>query len=179
MFDIKLVKRYRKKLGLTQYGLAKAAGVSQSLIAKLESGRIDPSYSTVTKIELVLTQFKQSSESQAKDIMTKKFHFVKPNDKVSKAISLMQRHEISQLPVLKNNQVIGLITEASILSKKQNPAITAVSDCMEAPPPIVSEKTSASVLSALLKQFSLVLVVKNTKPVGVVTKADLLAELVK
>ena len=38
------ISKIRKQLGLTQIQLANLAGVSQSLIAKLESGRIDPSY---------------------------------------------------------------------------------------------------------------------------------------
>jgi predicted transcriptional regulator len=41
-------------LGLTQGQLAKIAGVSQSFIAKIESGKIDPSYSKVKTIFDVL-----------------------------------------------------------------------------------------------------------------------------
>ena len=36
------LKKLRKKLGLTQNQLAKRANVSQSLIAKIESNKIDP-----------------------------------------------------------------------------------------------------------------------------------------
>ncbi|MBI2575829.1 helix-turn-helix domain-containing protein, partial [Candidatus Woesearchaeota archaeon] len=39
------IKTLRKKLGLTQSGFAGQVGVSQSLVAKIEAGRIDPSYS--------------------------------------------------------------------------------------------------------------------------------------
>jgi len=44
-FEINEVKDIRKRLGLTQLELAKRANVSQSLIAKIEAGRIDPRYS--------------------------------------------------------------------------------------------------------------------------------------
>jgi DNA-binding transcriptional regulator YiaG len=40
--DPKQLKKIRVQLGITQSELAKAAGVSQSLIAKLESGLVDP-----------------------------------------------------------------------------------------------------------------------------------------
>ena len=49
-YELSEVKVIRKKLGLTQGELAKAAGVSQSLIAKIESTKIDPTYSKVKLI---------------------------------------------------------------------------------------------------------------------------------
>ena len=49
-FDVKSIGSLRRKLNLTQKQLAKLSGVSQSLIAKIESNRIDPSYSKVVSI---------------------------------------------------------------------------------------------------------------------------------
>ena len=40
--ELREIKELRKKFGLTQTDLAELAGVSQSLIAKLESNMIDP-----------------------------------------------------------------------------------------------------------------------------------------
>ncbi|MEM2547192.1 MAG: helix-turn-helix domain-containing protein, partial [Candidatus Bathyarchaeia archaeon] len=48
------IAKRRKLLGLTQKQLAKIAGVSQSFVAKVESGKIDPSYSKVKAIFDVL-----------------------------------------------------------------------------------------------------------------------------
>ena len=42
------IEKRRKILGLSQKELAKMVGVSQSMIAKIETGRINPSY-TKTK----------------------------------------------------------------------------------------------------------------------------------
>ncbi len=47
---IEEIANKRRLLGLKQAQLAKAAGVSQSLIAKLESGKIDSSYMKVKTI---------------------------------------------------------------------------------------------------------------------------------
>jgi predicted transcriptional regulator len=41
------IAKKRRRLGLKQAELAKLSGVSQSLVAKLESGRIDSSYTKV------------------------------------------------------------------------------------------------------------------------------------
>ena len=48
--DLDKIRQMRKRLNLSQRELAGMAGVSQSLIAKIERGTIDPSYSNVRKI---------------------------------------------------------------------------------------------------------------------------------
>ena len=50
MDDLSELRILRKKIGLTQSELAKQASVSQSLIAKIESKKIDPSYTNAKKI---------------------------------------------------------------------------------------------------------------------------------
>ncbi|MCD4809259.1 MAG: helix-turn-helix domain-containing protein, partial [Methanosarcinales archaeon] len=44
------IKKRRVGLNLTQNELAKLAGVSQPLIARIEAGDVDPRLSTLTKI---------------------------------------------------------------------------------------------------------------------------------
>ncbi len=48
--ELSEIKHLRKKFGLTQSQLAKLSGVSQSLIAKIEADRIDPTFSKAQKI---------------------------------------------------------------------------------------------------------------------------------
>jgi len=48
--ELSEIKRLRQKVGLSQTALAKKAGVSQAHIAKIESGKVDPRFSTVEKI---------------------------------------------------------------------------------------------------------------------------------
>ena len=55
VFDLGQLKKIRKYIGLTQREFAKIAGISQSMIAKIESGKIDPTYSYVKKIEDALS----------------------------------------------------------------------------------------------------------------------------
>ena len=45
-----LILLWRRRLGMTQYQLAYQSGVAQSYISDLESGSIDPRWSTVYKI---------------------------------------------------------------------------------------------------------------------------------
>ena len=70
--EIAEIKVLRKRHNLTQSQLAKLAGVSQSLIAKLESGMIDPSYTNFRKIYDVLTGLKEEREAKAEEVMSKR-----------------------------------------------------------------------------------------------------------
>ena len=78
---LKTIIRRRKVLDLTQAKLAKLAGVSQSLIAKVESGKIDPSYSKVMKILETLDRIEKEEQVKAKDIMTKDVFWAKNDDR--------------------------------------------------------------------------------------------------
>ena len=100
------IKKIRKRLGLTQSELAKLAGVSQSLIAKLESRRIDPSFTKVRKILDVLESLNKRSEPRISDIMTRKIVFCKSDDMIKAVVEKMKKQNISQLPVFEKDQAV-------------------------------------------------------------------------
>jgi len=58
------LKKMRLELSLTQHDLATRAGVSQPLIARIESGDVDPRLSTLRKIFNALMQQKRKSECE-------------------------------------------------------------------------------------------------------------------
>ncbi|MBI4141216.1 CBS domain-containing protein [Candidatus Woesearchaeota archaeon] len=179
MFDIRRLKDIRKKLGITQQAFAKRANVSQSLIAKIEAGAIDPSYSNVLKLEQTVNDLTNIKEPSAQDVMNPKIIFVKPDDKVSDVIKVMRKNSISQVIVEEENKIVGLITEGSLLEKDLSKLQQLrAKDVMLDPPPVVANKTKLSVLSAILTQYPLVVIQKESKFVGVATKSDLLNHLV-
>jgi len=110
-------QKRRKLLKLSQYQLAKQAGVSQSLIAKMESKKIEPSYNKVQMIDQALEAEEQKHKTsiRAKDVYTNKIAKVNTSDLLLKAIKIMQTNGFSQLPVYHNNRVVGSITEHTIL----------------------------------------------------------------
>ena len=57
-FEIEEIRRRRKKLGITQKKLAELVGVSQPLIARIESGDVDPKFSLIKRIFDVLGRLK-------------------------------------------------------------------------------------------------------------------------
>lgn len=173
------IKTRRKKTGLSQTQLAQESGVSQSLIAKIESGKIEPSYLAAKKIFEVLDKFESKASLKASDIMNKKITAVEKNDKISKAVKLMKQNDLSQLPVFSGKYAVGSISEKSILNKTIKVGVEVVSqllvgDVMEDPFPTVSESTPLDVLLAILQHSQAVIVTKKESAVGIVTKSDLL-----
>ena len=176
------IKIARLKFGLTQTQLARNAGVSQSLIAKLEGGKIDASYSHVKKIFDCLEARESEGHSvlTARDVMNRKIFLVSANDSANKVIGLMRRHGFSQLPVFEHNHPIGSISEKSIIDRisegfdSRKLQTLKCRELMEESFPIVSESTPLPAVSELLKHHFAVLVRRGEKIVGIITKADLL-----
>ena len=175
VFDITNLKKIRKQLNITQHEFAKKAGISQSMVAKIESGKLDPTYSYVKKIEQAIELLTKIEEVEAKDIMNKKVISVDKNEKVKSIISLLTKYDISQVPVLDNNTVIGLITESNLLENKD--INKKASEIMGESPPIVAKSTKISVIASLLRFYPIVLVKESGKLIGVITKADILKNL--
>ena len=178
-YELEEIKKIRKKLGLTQTELANRAGVSQSLIAKIEAGRIDPTYTKTKKIFAALSDLEKKEEIKAEQLMTAKIIGVAPSDSTKEAIEKMKKFQISQLPVTENHKLIGLVSESTILDAMLNSKGNHVKDIMQEAPPIVSKSTSIHVVSSLLKHFPMVVVSEEGKLAGIITKSDLLGKMYK
>ncbi len=178
-YELEEVKKIRKKIGLTQTELANRAGVSQSLIAKIESNRIDPTYTKTKKIFAALSDLEKKEEITAGQLMQNKIIDISPSTSIKEAIGRMKKHEISQLPVIENHKLMGLVSESTLLDAMLNSKATQVKEIMQDAPPIVSKATSIQVVSGLLRHFPLVLVSEEGKLIGLITKSDLLVELYK
>ncbi len=181
--SLKEIARKRRILGLTQKKLAEVAGVSQSLIAKLESGKTDPSYTKVKAIIDVLNQLEMKMEVHVREIAQSEVVGVQKSDMVSKAVRLMMEHGYSQLPVFDGEHAVGSISEKTILSQVSagkdldQISMLSVEEVMNEAFPQVGEDAPLSLISGLLQVYPAVLVSKKGKVVGIVTKADLLKML--
>jgi len=180
MFDIDELKRVRKKLNLTQKQLAKQAGVSQSLIAKIESGKIDPAYSKAKQIMDTLGSI-QNEEERAIDLINRSIISITANDSIKKAIAKMKKYGISQMPVIDTKQAVGLVSEAILLNcliEGESPD-KDVGSVMQDAPPTLTENASQDLVTHMLKEYPIVLISKKGKLVGHITKSDLLQKAFK
>jgi len=176
------IKKYRKKLGITQTELAKKAKISQSLIARVETGTVDPRYSKIESIFKALKELKKE-EIKVGEIMSTGVVRVNTADPISKAIELMEEHNVSQLPVFRKKKVVGSISDEIILKQitkgidiKDMPS-RKVKDFMEDSFPSVNESTPLSTVSKLLENNNAVLIIQKGKIRGIVTNADMLKVL--
>lgn len=178
--EINEIKILRKRHSLTQSQLAKLAGVSQSLIAKLEAGMIDPSYGNFRKLHDVLTGLGEKEELKAGDVASKSIISVSKNSSLSEAVRKMKHYSISQLPVMERGSVVGLIAETNVIESMhegKDVKKLRIADIMGEAPPLVPLKTPLKIVTELLRVSPLVVVADKGKVKGVVTKADVLSKL--
>ncbi|MFH0881177.1 MAG: pyridoxal-phosphate dependent enzyme, partial [Lentisphaerota bacterium] len=104
---------------------------------------------------------------------------VQPRDKLVHAITTMQVYNISQLPVIDNNQVVGSFSESSIMKllydglDVNNQEISAV---MGKPLPMLDASTDVSeAYRILLGGIPGIVVTQEGRVVGFITRADLIA----
>lgn len=167
-----ILRKMRLEAGLTQSQLAKLVGVSQAHIAKIEGEKVDPRLSTVNKILEVLTSKKRKT---CEEIMTRDVIVTSPKEKIKKVSEIMIKHAISQLPVIENGRVIGMVTEEGIVKNlSSNISEKTVENIMEPPLPSVSENTDLITVRSILRTHPGVLVTRKGKLVGIITRSDLL-----
>ncbi len=172
------VRVLRQRVGLTQTELARAVGVSQSLIAKIEAGLVDPAYSTTVRVFEYLLAQGHASEFNASHVMSKKVVWVSPHTTLREAVRKFRTHAISQLPVLAHGRLVGSVSENNVLSSlAQEKEVIRVQQVMESAPPTVPSTASVRAVASLLRYCPLVAVVESGRLRGVISRSDVLVPL--
>jgi predicted transcriptional regulator len=192
--DLDKIRQMRKRLNLSQRELASLAGVSQSLIAKIERGSIDPSYSNVRKILMAFEEvlrrrkvegMKLGAQLTVGDLATRGVVLVGPEQTVGECVDRMMKGRFTQLPVMVGDKVVGGITDDRIrdytieetrANRKTYDMVmqTKVEEVMMDPFPILSEDTPIELASVHLQREEAVLVSRKGQIVGILTSADFL-----
>ena len=111
----------------------------------------------------------------AQDIMTRKVCTIRSEASAQEAAQLLDQKRISGLPVVnEDGDIIGIITEADIISKVDKEGLH-VSDIMSHEIISVNEETPVGEIALLLTQRKIkrVPVVQDGKLVGIVSRADI------
>jgi cystathionine beta-synthase len=109
-----------------------------------------------------------------------------PGETVAEAIAILREYGVSQMPVVQAEppvmaaEVVGSVTERELLSALyagKARLTDAVASCMAAPLQVIGAGEAASVAAERLQEADAVLVQEAGKPIGVLTRQDLLAFL--
>ncbi|MFW9975315.1 MAG: CBS domain-containing protein [Candidatus Thorarchaeota archaeon] len=167
------IQKLRQRRGMTQAEVASKVGVSQSYIARLENGSLDPKLTLVKRIVEVLTSDKGRVCSE---IMSTNPITIDARDVVSTAVSLMQKNNYSQLPVMRGTQMVGIITEWDIIQNLQHNLHEISVQAIMSPSSVlmVDGNTSIDVIIPLFENYQAVLVQNQGRIQGIITRSDLL-----
>jgi len=124
------------------------------------------------------------SELKAKDILAKKlkkeFISINPDTAIQVVLKLMRDFDISQLPVMENEEWVGSVGEQQVISALSENRLqnSSVRDIMAPPLPVVSEDTTVSQLSKIIsRQTPAVIVKKTAGDYQIISQYDLIQSL--
>ncbi|PHN05018.1 pyridoxal-phosphate dependent enzyme [Flavilitoribacter nigricans] len=126
------------------------------------------------------------TELRVKDILAKKkdkqFFSVSASETVRQAFAVMKEHDISQMPVMKDEEVVGSITENIVLNylldNPFNHSEKTVETIMGDPFPLVNSDMPFSQLNHYINKSTPAVLVKDTAgTLHVVTKYDIIQAL--
>ena len=170
------LKYLRKQKGYTQVELAEQTGFSQSLIARIEQGNVNPRMSTVRKILSVLSL----QSDKAINISTKDAIIIFQDMSVSNAIEIMESNSISQIPVRDRatKKWMGVVSEKLIMTYITDRGQNGVNDHISELPleklDIISPDLQLPEIEHLLQYIPALLVQIDQENFGIITKSDLL-----
>jgi predicted transcriptional regulator len=180
LIEPRQLKKIRTQLGYTQGALAEAAGVSQSIIAKIEAGDVDPTFNTLSAISNALRATTSKQGKRAADVMSSPVVGVQEGVKIRECAELMKKKGFSQLPVFSGERIIGTITDGHIvtlLSDARDPGRLLGEKVGNHILPIfaiVGKDTPVEALYSLFRYLPAVLVESGEKVEGIITKIDLM-----
>jgi predicted transcriptional regulator len=172
------LRERRTALELTQSDLADRAAVSQPLIARIEGGDVDPRLSTLRRIVNAL-QEAEGGLLRARDLMHSGVIAIAPDDSIREAISLMLEEGYSQLPVIRDEYPVGLISNGDIrrLGGEGGAGSRPVADAMRESITTVTPDATLNEIDAHLDHHEAIVVIENGAVAGIITEADVAAHL--
>ncbi len=80
-----------------------------------ENGKLDGIFTERDYARKVILKGRSSRETSVRDIMTEKVIFVNPDTKIEECMQLMSIKHIRHLPVLKDDELVGIISISDVV----------------------------------------------------------------
>jgi len=113
---------------------------------------------------------------EAKDIMSEKVPYARPNDTVSDAIGLMRKHNMEEVPVVQDDHVVGVISDTTFIEKRSLPFSTKLKHIVHRGPEVKENDSIVEVSEMLLSSdYRGVPVISNSGDyVGFLTRKNII-----
>lgn len=177
-------RKLRSIAGWTQRQLVtqvRATGYKfqQSQLSKIEGGdeKVKIDYRLATKVfeilEAEITRQSKGGRRAAAEVMTPRRAFLRatPSDRVNSLAKQMKTREISQVPVMTGERVVGTLTFQDMFGADEG---ARVRDCMSYPLPTYPASTTVRSLRSVLGDYQAVLLEEQGVVVGILSRPDAL-----
>ena len=103
-------------------------------------------------------------------------------DVVSDVIAKMKQYDVSQLPVIENGRLVGMISEVDLLNyllEGHHRTSDPIESIIDPAPPVVDPVSAVDILADVFLSANAAVVVDHGAVVGIVTKIDVIDHLAK
>ena len=130
-----------------------------------ENGYLDPEDGMGTVSDLV------SLRGGARELIVSR-----PDARVSEVVGNMKLHGVSQLPVVADGKVLGIVTETALLERalRGGGGAETVGDLVQANFTTVEMDSEITVVASLFKRSKVAIVVRDGVPIDIITRIDLI-----
>jgi len=186
--EISEIRNIRKKMDLSLREFAKKCDLTVSWINQVEiglgdgkTGIKDPSYLKMKKIFDMYEMEKNEKQQTAGELCITEMISFEIGDYIEDANKIMIKNGISQIPVFKKNNCVGMVTDNVIVNLIGSDVskIKIAPEMLEIPPPTVNSETPLRALRRILNYFEYVLVEKDGFIYGILVRQDLMKLLGK
>ncbi len=108
------------------------------------------------------------------DLMSRKPTSVGPEEEVSKVLGMMKKHDLHEVPVVEDGEILGMVSYSTVLKRRNLPMTTKIEGLLVRPPRIEAGDSLPKVAEVLMSSgYRAVPVVSDNSLVGLVSRADL------
>lgn len=125
--------------------------------------------------------YKSVKNLKAEDVMSKDFVCAKEEENLSDVLAKLKKHDIQELPVIRKNKVIGLVSYDTLIKRRNLPLSTKVEHIMSKPPELSKDAPLTTVAEMLMSSGfrALPITARGKKMVGMVSRDDLLKGIIQ
>ncbi len=118
---------------------------------------------------------------KAEDVMSKDFLTATEDENLSDVLAKLKRHDIQELPVIRKNRLIGLVSYDTLIKRRNLPLTTKVEHIMSTPPQLSKNAPLTTVAEMLMSSGfrALPITSKGKKLLGIVSRNDLLKGIIQ